>query len=155
VPYRAFFTAVARGRYVHPRGARVRKSFGFVGNTVHQLERLLEAPAETVDHRTLYVGDDPPLLLHDWVERIRRALDAPSVRSVPVPLLRVAATAGTWMQRLGWDEAPLTRFRLDNLLTEMVYDLAPLHEIVGPPPFALDEGVRETAAWLRSEGLAA
>jgi len=155
VPYRGFFTAIARGRYVHPRGALVRKSFGFAGNTVHQIAALLAAPADKVDRRTLYLADDPPLLLDDWAERIRRALDAPPLRSVPLPFLRAAAIAGTGMQRLGWNEVPLTCFRLDNLLTEMVYDLAPLQEIVGPPPIALDEGIRETAAWLRSAGHAA
>ena len=76
-------------------------------------------------------------------------------RALPLPLLRIAATAGTGLQRLGWDGVPLTRFRLDNLLTEMVYDLEPLHGIVGPPPIALDEGIRETADWLRSAGHAA
>lgn len=152
VPYRNFFTAVGRGRYVHPRGARVRKSFGYVGNSVHQLERMLEAPADSVHRQTLYLADDPPLVLDEWAERIRRSLAAPPVRSVPLPLLRAAAIAGTAMQRLGWREPPLTRFRLDNLLTDMVYDLQSLNEVTGPPPISLDDGVRETAAWLRAAG---
>ncbi|MBA3421977.1 MAG: NAD(P)-dependent oxidoreductase [Thermoleophilaceae bacterium] len=152
VPYRDFFIAIARGRYLQPRGVSVRKSFGFVDNTVHQLERLLEAPADRVSRRTLYLADDPPLVLDDWAERIRRALGAPAIRSAPLPLLRVTAAAGTGMQRLGWTEPPLTRFRLANLLTDMVHDLEPLNELVGPPPISLEDGVRKTAAWLRAAG---
>ena len=40
VPYRDFFRSIERGRYVHPRGRDARKSYGYVENTVHQLQRL-------------------------------------------------------------------------------------------------------------------
>ena len=61
VPYRVFFDAVARGRYVHPRGRRIAKSFGYVGNTVHQLLALASAPSADLHARTLYLADYPPI----------------------------------------------------------------------------------------------
>jgi hypothetical protein len=48
IPYRTFFDATARGRYLHPRGRKVRKSFGYVGNTVYQLDRLMFAEGPKV-----------------------------------------------------------------------------------------------------------
>ena len=36
---------------------------------------------------------------------------------------------------------PLTNFRLDNMLTEMVYDTRELESIAGPLPFFIEEGV--------------
>ena len=41
---------------------------------------------------------------------------------------------------------------MNNLLTPMVHDLAPLEKIVGPLPYSMDAGVAETVKWLRSQG---
>lgn len=149
-PYRDFFLAIARGRYVHPRGRRVYKSFGFVGNTVHQLDRLLETTA--FPRETIYVGDYPPIEISAWASLIRHRMSAPSLREVPLPLLHAAALLGDGLQKVG-RPAPLTRFRLANMLTDMIYDLAPIQQIAGELPFSAEEGVDMTVAWLREQGL--
>jgi nucleoside-diphosphate-sugar epimerase len=148
VPYRGFFEAVIAGRYVHPSGRRIRKSFGFVGNTVHQLESLLTANAGAVDRGTFYLADYPPLEVLDWAESIKAQVSDRRVRQAPLPLLRAAARLGDALSAVGWKAPPLTSFRLNNLLTEMVFDLDPLRELVGMPPFDLYHGVRETLTWL-------
>jgi nucleoside-diphosphate-sugar epimerase len=119
---------------------------------VHELEGLLLASTEAVSGRTLYVGDYPPVNAGDMAERIRDQLDAPPIRSLPLGALRVAARAGDALRRLGWSEPPLTSFRLRNLITEMVFDLSPLAEIVGPLPYSVDAGIGATVAWMRSAG---
>jgi len=83
VPYRDFFLSVARGRYVHPAGRRIPKSFGFVGNTTWQLHRLMTAPDADVLGRTFYLADEPPIEVRDLADRIGAALDKRPVRSVP------------------------------------------------------------------------
>jgi GlcNAc-P-P-Und epimerase len=45
--------------------------------------------------------------------------------------------------------APLTSFRLNNLLTETVLDLGMTETICGPLPYTPQEGVRLTVEWLR------
>ena len=72
VPYKTFFLSVARGRYVNVRRQVVDKSFGFVGNFVHQIDRLLAAPAEMVAGRTFYLADYPPINVGEMAEQIRR-----------------------------------------------------------------------------------
>lgn len=151
VPYKDFFSSVARGRYVHPRGHAVQKSFGFVGNSVYQLDRLLVAPAEAVDRQTMYLADYVPLDVRRWAGQIQAAFSAPEVREAPYAALRVAATVGDVFEKLGWRNAPLTRFRLDNLVTNMIYDLAPLQTVAPNLPFSLEAGVAETVAWLQRE----
>lgn len=155
VPYRTFFLAVANGRYVHPRGKPVHKSFGYVGNTVLQLYRLLLAPeASSPLGSTFYVADSPPLEVSQWAQVIRAKVDGGRVRSLPTPALRVAAHIGDRLQRAGWREPPLTTFRLANLLTDMVHDLAPLRAATGAEPvMKLEQGVEETVAWLRKTRL--
>jgi len=152
IPYKDFFLSVARGRYFHVGHQRVLKSFGFVGNTVHQLERLLAAPVGAIDRQTVYLADYPPLEVSAWADEIRRQLGTPPLRRLPHPLLKGAALVGDGLKRLGWDNVPLSSFRLANLLTEMVYDLQPLHELVGELPFSTREGITETISWLRQQG---
>jgi nucleoside-diphosphate-sugar epimerase len=147
VPYRDFFDAVARGRYFHIRERAVKKSFGYVGNTVYELERLAYASGPL--GRTIYLGDYPPTDLRQMANFIRRYTSAGHIRTIPLWPLRLAARAGDVLQRTVWPEPPLTSFRLDNLLTEMVYDLDPLRDAAGPLPYSLEDGVRETVLWMR------
>jgi nucleoside-diphosphate-sugar epimerase len=148
VPYRNFFDAVGAGRYVHIRGSAVKKSFGYVGNTTHQLERLACAPS--VPASAIYLADYPPTDLRAMAEMIRGATEARAIREVPRWPLKLAAGAGDLLQRAGWAEPPLTSFRLNNLLTEMVYDLAPLTKVVGSLPYSVEAGVAETVEWMRT-----
>jgi nucleoside-diphosphate-sugar epimerase len=147
VPYRDFFDTVAHGRFFHIRGRAVKKSFGYVGNTVYELGRLAYAQAPL--GRTLYLGDYPPTDLREMATLIQSNTDARRIRTIPLWPLDLAARVGDLLQRAGWSEPPLTSFRLNNLLTEMVYDLEPLRDAVGPLPFSLDEGVRETVGWIQ------
>jgi nucleoside-diphosphate-sugar epimerase len=152
VPYKLFFESVVRGRYVHPRGADILKSFGFVGNTVRQLAALAAAPDGQIDRKTLYLADYPPIHVHAMANLIRSEIGLPPVRQVPVWMLKAMACAGDLAKGLGMRPPPLTSFRLANLVTPMVYNLTPLEQIAGPLPFDMAAGVRQTLAWMRLHG---
>ena len=55
--YQRFLRMIAKGRYVHV-GTSLSKSYGYVGNVVHQIERLLAAPAGEIRGKTLYLADE-------------------------------------------------------------------------------------------------
>jgi nucleoside-diphosphate-sugar epimerase len=148
IPYRTFFDLIQRGRFFRIDGARVLKSFGFVGNTVYEIDRLLTAPAEAVAGRTFYLADYPPVDVGEWADCIQRAMSAPPIRAAPRRILQAGAFAGDLLKRVGWSRVPITTFRLDNLLTPMVHDLRPLEEIVGPLPYSVEEGVAATVEWM-------
>jgi len=152
VPYRDFFLSIARRRYVHPAGKRIHKSFGFVGNATWHLHRLVTAPGPQVLSRTFYLADEPPIEVRDFADRISAALGRRRTRTVPLSVLRALAGAGDVLERTG-RRAPLTSFRLANLLTPMLYDLAPLTAVTGAPAFGLDAGVAMTVDWMRREQL--
>jgi GlcNAc-P-P-Und epimerase len=149
VPYRDFFDLVQRGYYVHPRGKLIFKSFGYVENTIYQLERLLLD--STISGETLYLADYEPLELHSWAKMIASCSNKKGPLEVPVSVLQIAAEAGTLVERLTGRDAKLTRFRLNNLLTPMVFDMTRLRSIVGECPVGIQEGVRRTIAYMRNE----
>jgi nucleoside-diphosphate-sugar epimerase len=151
VPYRDFFEAVLSGRYIHPKGREVQKSFGYVGNTTYALEKLMLAESSKIHGQTIYLGDYPPVEVWRFASAIRSAAGKGPISVAPIQFLTWVALAGDVLQQLGWKEPPLTRFRLRNLLTDMVLDLNPLESLVGKLPFGMEEGVDITLAWLRSE----
>jgi nucleoside-diphosphate-sugar epimerase len=151
VPYRNFFDAIRQGRYVHPKGVRVRKSFGYVGNSVYQLEQLLAAPAEAVQGGMFYLADYEPIEVLSWGRKVRQAFGAAPIREVPMAALRALAEVGDVMSKLGWRSVPLTSFRLDNLVTEMLHDTSNLRVVCGDLPFDVDSGVDCTVGWMKAE----
>lgn len=151
VPYRNFFDAVRHGRYVHPSGLRVRKSFGYVGNTVQQLIGLLQAPHAALHGQMFYLADYQPIEVLDWGARVQAAFGAPPIRQVPMTALRALAAVGDGLAWAGWKSVPLTSFRLDNLSTEMLHDTRNLEALCPGQPHGLDEGVLRTVAWMRGD----
>jgi len=152
VPYKTFFLSVAKGQYVQPGRQSILKSFGFVGNTVHQLQGLIDAQPEAVSGHTFYLGDYPPLDLASMANAIQKSLGASPLRTVRPGVLRCAARAGDLLKALGWRNPPLTSFRLDNLLTPMVYDLESLRSVIGDLPYTMEQGVKITVDWLKAHG---
>jgi GlcNAc-P-P-Und epimerase len=151
IPYKTFFLTIARGRYVHPGTAGVLKSFGFIGNTIHELVRLMDAPTNSVAGKTFYLADYPPIDVAMMANTIQRAMGVKPIKTVPVGVLRPAAWVGDLMKLLGWKNPPLTSFRLDNLLTPMVHDLDPLQAVVVALPHSMEDGVATTVDWLRDQ----
>jgi nucleoside-diphosphate-sugar epimerase len=149
-PYRDFFVAVRQGRYVHPRHRTVRRSYGFVGNTVVQLAGLLSCPAQFVHGKTLYVADYEPIALKEWADLISEAFGRRKVIEAPVGLLRAAAKVGDVLATLSPIRPPLTTFRLNNMLTDAVYDTRELARVCESLPYTAEQGVTLTVDWLKS-----
>lgn len=147
----AFFVQVLRGHYVHPRGRRILKTFGYVGNVVYEIAKLGEAPREAVAGKAFFVADYAPVEVREWADMIRRAAGAGAVRDVPLAVLKAASRLGDLLNAAGL-KVPLTTFRLGNLLTPMEYDMSALQAVVGPLPHTLEESVAATVAWLRDAG---
>jgi nucleoside-diphosphate-sugar epimerase len=148
--YRPFFSMVQKGLYVQPRGKVVRKSFGYVGNLVYQMRRLLEADQSRVHEKTYYLADYEPIVVSEWANQIARRFGSPPVKSVPLTALRVAAAVGDVLDKFG-RRFPLTSFRLNNLTTDMLYDMRETEAAVGPLPFTVEEGITRTVEWMLSK----
>lgn len=148
--YRDFFEQIRSGRYVHLGTRNPRKTFGFVGNFAFQMEKLLLAPRELVQAKTFYIGDYKPIRLREWADLIAQEFGRRPPRSVPLGLLKGGALIGDIVKRLGWDNAPLTTYRLENMLIDSVHDCSALEAITGPLPHDLISATKATVAWLKA-----
>lgn len=149
IPYKGFFQAIRRGLYVHPSGEKIYKSYGYVGNVVHQIRQFLAAEKEAVHGRTFYTADYEPIEIRSLAEKIRREFGAPAVREAPLWTMKPFAFAGDVLKKLGWYNPPLTSFRLTNLRCQMIYDVSKTAQVVGESPYSVDEGVAHTVEWMK------
>lgn len=146
--YSAFLRTIRDGLYVHPRGQRIHKSFGFVGNAVYQIDKVAFASDEAVHGRVLYLADYEPYPIYEWAQAAAKHFSSRNIIEVPTMALRMAAWGGDALSALGYKRAPLTSYRLRNMLTETIFDLSPLFEIAGDVPFSLEDATRITVEWM-------
>jgi nucleoside-diphosphate-sugar epimerase len=138
-----------RGFYVHPGSQPVIRSYGYVKNVVDQMRRILEAPIDDVNGRTLYLGDRPANLL-GWVNGFSRVLVGQDVRIVPRPLLRTLALLGDIPTRLTGRAFLINSSRYRSMISDYDIPMEATFELLGPNPYSLEEGISETVEWLRS-----
>lgn len=151
--YAGVLRLIRRGLYFHV-GSRPRlKSYSYIDNLTSQLEALGTAPAAEVQGRTLYLADNPPIDLRAWSDQFAARFGR-RIATLPEPVARGLGLIGDMMGRVGLP-APLNSRRLENMMTEYVYDTSPIDRIHGPPPVPVGEGVRRTADWLMAQDGAA
>jgi nucleoside-diphosphate-sugar epimerase len=144
--YYALFKLIRRGLYVHPGGVNINYLLGFVGNTVHQLDKLMQAPRDEVDGKTFYLADYPPINMRAWTDLVQKAFGARRIHEMPIWALKVVAAIGDAMKLVGWDYPPLSSSRLKNMLTSFVLDLEPL--IAEDQPYTPEQAVEITVNWM-------
>jgi nucleoside-diphosphate-sugar epimerase len=149
-PYRDFFDVVMSGKYVHPIGVSVSKSFGYVGNTVFLLEKMISSGVPLA-RQTIYLSDYRNVDVLDWANDIRSKLMLSKIRRVPLLLLRFVAVIGSILSMLGVKRVPLTKFRLNNLMTDMHFDIEPLKAFAIELPFTVEDGIGRTLDWIRDQ----
>lgn len=148
-PYRNFFDYIQKKRYLHPRGKRIYRSYGYVQNTTFQIDKLLSFfEPDAVNGKVFYIADHQPIELFDWAGKIANSFNVGPIPEVPLTLLRFIAAGGDVSKYFGINHVPLTTRRLKNLLTDAVYDIAPLLTVTGPLPYHVDTATSNTVEWM-------
>jgi nucleoside-diphosphate-sugar epimerase len=144
-----FWRVLKQGHYFHPGGRRVTRCYGYVGNVVDQALTLLAREDGTYNGSVFYLGD-PPIDLFDWTNAFSLALTGRPVRVVPTPALKALAKVGDVVVR-GGGKFPIFSSRFRSMTEDYVTPMDPTFDALGPVPIPMNEGVRETVTWLRSE----
>jgi nucleoside-diphosphate-sugar epimerase len=140
---------VEKGFYVHPGHQPVIRCYGYVKNIVHQILKIFESPRDLVNGKTIYLGD-PPVNLFDWVDGFSRALAGHPARVVPRSILRLLALAGDVPTRLLGKPFLINSSRLRSMTTDYATPMEKTFQLLGPNPYSLQDGIKETVDWLRS-----
>jgi GlcNAc-P-P-Und epimerase len=139
---------MAQGKYFHPSNDPVIRSYGYVKNVVWQIEKLLQADSDAVNGKMFYIADGN-MRQYDWINAFARKLTGRDVRTLPVSCIHLLAKVGDGMRAVGL-RFPMYSSRFQNLITPNAMPVEPTLELLGIPPYSLDQGVEETAAWLES-----
>jgi len=112
------------------------RSFVYLGNLVDAIALVMRHPAAA---GVFLIRDGEDLSTPDLLRRLASSLGgAATLVPVPVPLIRFFA-------RIAHREADVAR-----LISSLQVDDARLRTLLGwRPPFSVDMGLRETAAWYR------
>lgn len=147
--YQLFLRMIQGGYYVHVGRQPLWKSYSYIENITFQYLQFLQAPAELIHRKTFYLADYEPIDLQAWCDAFQRALDVRPIRRVPVGLARALARCGDAVNTIGIRSFPFNSFRLNNVLTQYRFDTAATQTVCGQLPYTMEQGVAETAAWLR------
>ncbi len=151
--YKTFFQIIAKRLYIHPGNKEVTKPLSYVANAVYSMEALLsECPAK-VCGQTFYLADYPQISTKLWANEIAKTLGHGNPIHVPLPFLRSLAIFGDIAKSIFKYEAPLTTFRLNNMLTGAEYPYQKTENIVGELPISLQNAIAETLNWMQQQEL--
>lgn len=146
------FKVMSKGLYFHPGRAKVVRSYGYVGNVVWQIERILTADPAIVQGKVFYVGDQP-IDLKLWVEAVSRELTGKPVRYIPTFLVRSLALTGDVLKAVRIP-FPITSGRYRSMTSDYITPMDGTIAALGEAPYRLEEAMQRTIRWYREESAA-
>ncbi len=149
---RGLWRIMKKGLYFHPHNDQVVRSYGYVKNVAWQIEQILQAPVSVVGSKIFYVGE-ASIRQIDWINAFSMALCNRDVRKVPRIWIQGLALVGDTLGSIGI-RFPMNSQRYFNLTTTNPLPLEPILAAFGPPPYSLEQGIRETVRWLDDYGFA-
>ncbi|MBB5350810.1 nucleoside-diphosphate-sugar epimerase [Haloferula luteola] len=147
---REFWRVVHRGLYIHPDLPAPTRTYGYVGNVVWQMARILELPVEKVNHKVLYVGDRQ-IPIDRWVFAFHQGIRGKDPLRIPYPVIRSLAFVGDGFSRLMGRPFYINSSRLRSMTQDYLTDMEATMDLLGEPPYSMEEGVKETVHWLREK----
>lgn len=146
-PYKNFFDYVINERYFNPSSNTSKKTFGYVGNTIYQIDRLLFANSKKIRNKIFYVGDKPPVDISKWADEIAFLANVKKPKKIPLFIFKIIANLGDLITRMGIS-FPMTNYRLKNMTTDRVYNLDEIYNVCGNPPYSRKSAIKKTLKWL-------
>jgi GlcNAc-P-P-Und epimerase len=142
-----FWSVLSKGLYIHPGRQPVMRSYGYVGNVVDQIVKILNSDERKIDRKIFYVGDEA-IDLYRWVNGFSLRQTGRNVRVVPRIVVRLLAIAGDILSlaRIGF---PITTSRYKSMTSSNDAPMAPTLEAFGTGPYSLEQGIQETVEWMR------
>ena len=142
-PYNDFFKYVMSGLYFHPGNKACTKTYGYIGNVVFQIEKILFSQSSDIKGKVFYLGDRPATNISDWADEIAEVAGVRKPIKPPFLIFKCLSLVGDILS-IANISFPMTSFRLKNMTTDNVADLNSTYEVCGEVPYSRLEGVRRT-----------
>jgi len=146
-PYDKFFRIVLSRSYFHLGKKACKKTYGYIDNTISQIMSILNADESIVNKQVYYLGDYEPYDITEWANEIAAEIGI-KIPTIPYFLFVLAGWFGDFMKMLKI-KFPMTSFRLKNMTTDNIHDLAPIKEIAPDLPIDRTKGNRKTIEWIQ------
>jgi nucleoside-diphosphate-sugar epimerase len=147
-PYSDFFNLVLSKKYFHLGSRSCKKTYGYVGNTISQINSIIGSQTDKINNKVFYLGDWPEYPIEDWANEIAATVPY-KIRTFPFWFFRLLALVGDFCKLFGV-KFPMTSFRLQNMTTDNVHDLQPIMNLRQNLPFSRREGIEKTVEWIRT-----
>ena len=147
-PYKNFFDMIIAKRYFHIGKKSCTKTYGYIGNAVYQIEKILFSDTSSEDNKVFYIGDIPPINIEEWANEIAEHLRY-KILTVPYGIVYIAAIFGDILKKAGIS-FPMTTFRLRNMTTDNIVDLSRTDIIAPNLPYTRMQGIEKTLCWINS-----
>lgn len=144
--YQNLLKHIKRGTYFHSGGGELHKSYSYAENIAFQYLKLLTAPEEQIHQEVFYMADYEPLSLRAYANALADEMGVKHPPTIPLPIAKLVALTGDFLNAHGV-HFPYNSFRLKNIRTEYIFDMAKTKAVCGDLPKTFEQGVAETAQW--------
>jgi nucleoside-diphosphate-sugar epimerase len=145
-PYKNFFDMVIAKKYFHIGSKGCTKTYGYVGNAIYQIEKILFAETRSELKKVFFIGEDPATNIEEWANEIAIELKS-RIFKMPYLVIKIAALFGDSLKLVGLP-FPMNSFRLHNMTTNNIIDLKNTYEIAQNLPYTRKEGIKRTLKWI-------
>jgi len=145
-PYE-FWKVLSRGLYIHPGRQPVLRSYGYVGNVVWQIGKILLAEPDLIHRQVFYVGDRP-IDLYRWVNGFSLQQTGKSVLIFPRASIRLLARIGDVLKKINI-HFPITTSRYKSMTESNPAPMEKTFLTFGTPPSTIEHGIEITVNWMK------
>uniref|UniRef100_A0A502ERH7 NAD(P)-dependent oxidoreductase n=1 Tax=Flavobacterium pectinovorum TaxID=29533 RepID=A0A502ERH7_9FLAO len=147
IPYKSFFDMILSKKYFHIGNKGCTKTYGYVGNSIYQIKKILFTDTNLESKKVFFIGDEPATNIEEWANEIANEIGDKIVK-MPYLLIKTAAIGGDFLKFFGVLKFPMNSFRLHNMTTDNVINLANTYEVAPVLPFKRKEGIINTLKWI-------
>jgi nucleoside-diphosphate-sugar epimerase len=142
--YRLFFEMIIKRRYFNFTGKMSDKTYGYIGNSVYQIDKLLMSNSN--HGKTFYIGDYASTNIKEWAVEIAKEMNY-SLVSIPRPIIWLSAKIGDFLKYFNL-RFPMNSFRYKNMTTDNLIPLDETRKLAPLTLFTRIEGNRLTIKWM-------
>ncbi|MFE3869297.1 NAD-dependent epimerase/dehydratase family protein [Flavobacterium sp. LS2P90] len=146
IPYKNFFDMIISKKYFHIGNKGCTKTYGYIGNAIYQIEKILFGETRNELGKVFFIGDNPATNIEEWANEIGTELNIKIIK-MPYLLIKIAAFFGDSLKLIGLP-FPMNSFRLHNMTTNNVIDLKNTYEIAQTLPYTRKDGIERTLKWI-------